>query len=157
MRILSISLVAAATLTGWLSTAQAEDAGTVAIPDKARANILKRHPQALDLQASLETHFGQQLIEVRFKDADDQLRHELYRTDGAFFSTEFLREYGLDVTAEVIKALKDNFGDYRIEKGEVVVNPNGAGEEYELYLATAGGKWKVAINDKGTITAKDRY
>lgn len=156
MRVLSISLVAAL-LAGWLPASHAEDAETVAVPDKARASIMKRHPQAQDLQASRETHFGQDLLEVRFKNADDQIQHELFRTNGAFFSTELTQNHGFGVSPEATKVLSETFPGYRIEKSEVVVNPNGAGEEYELYLVTSGGKWKVTIDDKGKMSAKDRY
>lgn len=157
MRILSIPLVAAAMLAGWQPTAQAEAAEGVAVPDKARASIMKRHPQAQDLQASRESHFGQELLEVRFKNAEDEVQHELFRTNGAFFSKELTHSHGYGISPEASKALTEAFPDNRIEKSEVVVNPNGAGEEYELYLVTPGGKWKVAIDDKGRISAKDRY
>ncbi len=156
MRTLLLSLLGSVALSGFLSSVQAAESGTVAIPDKVRASILKRHPQAQDLQASHETHFGQQLIEVRFKDAEDDLKHELFRADGALFANEILLANGLEISPEVTKVLAANFAGYRLEKAELVINPNGVGEEYELYIAIDGVKWKVAINDKGTVLSKDR-
>jgi hypothetical protein len=157
MRTLVILLFAAAAFSGSFSTAQAEEAGNVTIPDKVRANILKRHPQAQDLKASHETHFGQQLLEVSFKDTEDELKHELFRTDGALFANEILLANGLEISPDVTKVLADNFAGYRLEKAELVINPNGVGEEYELFIEVAGNKLKVSVNDKGSITAKDKY
>lgn len=157
MRIFLVALLGSAALSGWLSTAQAQDAENVAIPDKVRASILKRHPQAQELKAGHEAHFGQQLLEVRFKDSDDELKHELFRADGALFTNEILLANGLEISPEVTKVLADNFAGYKLEKAELVINPNGVGEEYELFIEVAGNKWKVEVNDKGKITAKDRY
>ncbi|MDX8126490.1 hypothetical protein ACH5Y9_13785 [Methylomonas sp. BW4-1] len=157
MRTLLLSLLAATTFYSSLSTAQAQDSASVAIPDKVRANILKRHPQAQDLKATQETHFGQQLLEVSFKDTEDELKHELFRTDGALFANEILLDNGLEISPDVTKVLADNFPGYKLHKAELVINPNGVGEEYELFIEVGGSKWKVAVNDKGKITDKDAY
>jgi len=157
MRTLLLSLLAATTFYSSLSTAQAQDSASVAIPDKVRANILKRHPQAQDLKATQETHFGQQLLEVSFKDTEDELKHELFRTDGALFANEILLDNGLEISPDVTNVLADNFPGYKLHKAELVINPNGVGEEYELFIEVGGSKWKVAVNDKGKITDKDAY
>jgi len=157
MRTLLLSLLAATTFYSSLSTAQAQDSGSLAVPDKVRANILKRHPQAQDLKATQETHFGQQLLEVSFKDTEDELKHELFRTDGALFANEILLDNGLEISPDVTKVLADNFPGYKLHKAELVINPNGVGEEYELFIEVGGSKWKVAVNDKGKITDKDAY
>lgn len=157
MRHSFIAILGAAALSGCLSTAQAQDTESVAIPDKVRSNILKRHPQAQELKASRESHFGQQLLEVSFKDTDDELKHELFRADGALFANEILLANGLEISPDATRVLADNFAGYKLEKAELVINPNGVGEEYELFIQVAGNKWKVSINDKGKITAKDPY
>lgn len=155
MRKSSTFILGIFTVAGLHSTAIANE--VVGIPDKVRTSILKRHPGAQDFQASQETHFGQPLLEVSFKDADNQLLHELFRSNGALFSNELLLGNAQEIPPEVSKALAENFAGYRLDKAELVVNPNGIGEEYELYIDVAGSKWKVAVNDKGQITAKDRY
>lgn len=157
MRTLLISLLATAAFYGSLSTAQAQETDSVTIPDKVRANILKRHPQAQDLKATHETHFGQQVLEVSFKDVEDEIKHELFRTDGALFANEILLANGLEISPDVTKVLADNFPGYKLHKAELVINPNGVGEEYELFIEVGGSKWKVAVNDKGQITDKDAY
>ncbi|MDT4288127.1 hypothetical protein RO575_01010 [Methylomonas sp. MO1] len=157
MRTLLLSLLAATAFYSSLSTAQAQDSASVAVPDKVRANILKRHPQAQDLKATQETHFGQQLLEVSFKDTEDELKHELFRADGALFANEILLANGLEISPDVTKVLADNFPGYKLHKAELVINPNGVGEEYELFIEVGGSKWKVAVNDKGKITDKDAY
>ncbi|MCQ8119453.1 hypothetical protein [Methylomonas rosea] len=157
MRTLLLSLLATTAFYGSLSTAQAQETGNVAVPDKVRANILKRHPQAQDLKATHETHFGQQVLEVSFKDVEDETKHELFRTDGALFANEILLANGLEISPDVTKVLADNFPGYKLHKAELVINPNGVGEEYELFIEVGGSKWKVAVNDKGQITDKDAY
>lgn len=144
-------------LLGAVSTVSAQQSEMGGIPDKVRTSILKRHPQAQDFQLSHESHFGQQLMEVSFKDADNQLIHELFRSNGALFTNELLLESTQEIPPVVSKALNDQFPGYRLDKGELVVNPNGIGEEYELYIIVAGDRLKVAINDKGIVTAKERY
>lgn len=152
MRKLSVIMITAA-LGGWAGNVLAQDAG---VPDKVRASILKRHPQAQDFQGTLESHFGQQLLEVSFKDTDNRVLHELFRSNGALFTGEEVLENPQQVPPMVTDTLKANFPGYRIEKAELVVNPNGIGEEYELFIDSSSGKWRLAINDKGAITAKDR-
>lgn len=157
MRTLLISLLAATACYGSLSTAQAQETSNVPVPDKVRANILKRHPQAQDLKATHETHFGQQLLEVSFKDVEEELKHELFRNDGALFANEILLANGLEISPDVTKVMADNFPGYKLHKAELVINPNGVGEEYELFIEVGGSKWKVAVDNKGKITAKDAY
>ncbi|AMK75655.1 MULTISPECIES: hypothetical protein [Methylomonas] len=157
MRTLLLSLLAATAFCGSVSTAQAQETGNVTVPDKVRANILKRHPQAQDFKATHETHFGQQVLEVSFKDLEDEIKHELFRTDGALFANEILLANGLEISPDVTKVLADNFPGYKLHKAELVINPNGVGEEYELFIEVGGSKWKVAVNDKGKITDKDAY
>lgn len=157
MRTFLLSLLATTAFCGSLSIAQAAESANIAVPDKVRANILKRHPQAQDFRASQESHFGQQLLEVSFKDVDEELKHELFRTDGALFANEILLANGLEISPDVTKVLAENFPGYKLNKAELVINPNGVGEEYELFIEVGGGKWKVSVDDKGKITGKDTY
>ncbi len=141
-------------LSGAVGQAFAEEA---AVSDKVRASVLKRHPQATDMLGTMETHFGQQLLEVSFKDAEGQVLHELFRSNGALFTGELVLDNPQQVPPMVTDAVKANFPDARIEKAELVVNPNGVGEEYELIVNASSGKWRVAVNDKGAITSKERH
>ena len=47
--------------------------------------------------------------------------------------------------------LKAAFNNYRIKEAVLVVNPNGAGEEFDLVLETAGKDWNVMIDKKGNV------
>jgi len=73
------------------------------------------------------------------------------------FANEILLANGLEISPDVTKVLADNFPGYKLHKAELVINPNGVGEEYELFIEVGGSKWKVAVNDKGKITDKDAY
>lgn len=134
------------------------ESGTVTIPEKVRANILKRHPKALDLQASHEIHYKRNLLEVSYKEegSDEQIL-ELFREDGNLFTRELLLDDISEAAAPVKEALKTHFPGYEIKKAEMIANPNGNGEEYEVYLVSGGQNWRVSLTEKGVIEQKDNY
>jgi hypothetical protein len=154
-RILSSTLLILL-LPACLSTAMAESTAAVSIPDKVKANILKRHPKAVDLQASHEIHYKRKLLEVSFKEeGSDTTILELYREDGNLFTTEEAI-YDLTLAPAAVKdSLQKNFPGYQLKKAELIVNPNGVGEEFEVHITAAGSSWKISITDKGVIEQKD--
>lgn len=143
-----------ATLLAFLVPAHAESDLSLAIPEKVLANILKRHPGAHEMSAKEETHFGQKLLEVTFKDENDQEILELFTAKGHIFTRELKAEGLGGVSSSAIDRLNQEFPNHTLQKTEIVVNPNGAGEEYELYLHADGYDWKVCINDKGELKEK---
>lgn len=157
MRQLTTITLVGLLLSGVAFTAHAEQSTDVSTPEKVKADILKRHPKAHDLQASHEIHFGHDLLEVTFKENDKELKLELFKADGHLFTDEL----PLDDLGEAPQAVKEtltkNFPGYELKKAELIVNPNGPGEEYEIYLLAGGVNWKVSINEKGSIEGKDRY
>ncbi len=130
---------------------------TVSIPDKVKADILKRHSTAQDLEASHETHFGQNLLEVTFKEEGKAQKLELFRADGNLFTDELLLDDLNEAPSAVKESLEKNFPGYALKKAELIVNPNGADEEYELYLVVGDVNWKISVNEKGDIQGKDSY
>jgi hypothetical protein len=138
--------------------ANAQQAATVNIPEKVKAEVLKRHPKAQDLQASYETHFGQKLLEVSFKEEGENRIAELYRADNHLFTDKSPLPHLSEVPAAIIDIVKKDFPLHELKKAELIVNPNAAGEEYQLYLLAEGYNWKVVVDvDKGKIVAKERY
>jgi hypothetical protein len=137
-------------------SAKAEPIRPISIPEKISADILKRHPKAQELQASHETHFGVELLEVTFKESNTPIL-ELFTSNGHLFVNELLLEDLSEVSPAVTEALKQHFPKYELKKAELITNPNGIGEEYEIYLVADGANWKVSINDKGGIEGKERY
>ncbi|WAR45912.1 hypothetical protein [Methylomonas rapida] len=137
-------------------TTHAEPSATANIPEKVSSNILKRHPQAQGLQASYETHFGQKLLEVRFKDESGQEVMELFNDKDHLFTNEVTVENHNDIFPPVIATLKKEFPGYSIQKAELIANPNGTGEEYEIYLTADGKNWKVFLNGHGAIQSKQQ-
>ncbi|MCK9397028.1 MAG: hypothetical protein M0Q44_15730 [Methylobacter sp.] len=129
----------------------------VSIPEKVAADILKRHPKAHELQASHEKHFGVELLEVVFKEEKDEPYLELFTHDGHLFANELLIEDLSEVSPAVIEVVKQHFPKYELKKAELIANPNGVGEEYEIYLVADGANWKVSINGQGGIEGKERY
>lgn len=130
----------------------------VVIPEKVKANILKRHPKAVDLQASHEVHFKRHLLEVSFKEEgnpDPVL--ELFREDGNLFGNEIPMSDLGEAPVAIKEAVEKNFPGFIHKKSELIGNPNGAGEEYEVYLTVGGVNWKVSISENGTIESKEQY
>ncbi|MGZ5577309.1 MAG: hypothetical protein ACXWEV_10540 [Methylobacter sp.] len=138
-------------------SAKSEPTKAVSVPEKITENILKRHPKAHDLQASHEKHFGVELLEVSFKEENNEPYLELFTHNGHLFANELLIDDLGEVSPAAIEALKQHFPKYELKKTELVANPNGAGEEYEIYLLADGANWKLSINDKGSVEGKDRY
>jgi hypothetical protein len=138
-------------------TANALQSTNVSIPEKVKSDILTRHPKAQDLQASYETHFGQNLLEVAFKEEGKEPKLELFKTNGALFTDELPLEDLNEAPPAVKEALEKNFPGYELKKAELIANPNGAGEEYEMYLVVGDVYWKVSVNEKGNIERKDSY
>jgi hypothetical protein len=128
------------------------------IPDKVRADILKRHPTAQDFQAAYETHYQRRLLEVSFKEeANDNPTLELFREDGKLFTNE-LPLFDLTEAPQAVKdSLETNFPSYQLKKAELIVNPNGVGEEYEVYMLVGGANWKISVNEKGKIQEKQPF
>lgn len=125
------------------------------IPDKVREHLLKRHPQAIDLQATEESHFGSQLLKVSYKE-NDELNMELYKTNGHLFSNVMPIEDPTPLSSELLKTLKAEFPDYQFKKAEMVANPNGVGEEYSIQLVANGVAWLVRVNEKGQLLGKNQ-
>ncbi|MGR8932440.1 MAG: hypothetical protein ACU836_17585 [Gammaproteobacteria bacterium] len=135
-------------------TAQADP--TIGIPDKVRENIVKRHPGAYEMDAEYETHFGQKLIEVSFKDESGNKSTELFTSKGHLFTGEEKLNGLSAVSPAAIAILEKEFPKYMLQKAELIVNPNGVGEEYEIYLHANGSDWKVYVSQRGVINEKER-
>jgi len=141
-----------------LTVSAAVQAATVNIPEKVKADILKRHPNAQDLQASPEIHFQRKLLEVSFKvEGEEKPLMELFREDGHLFTNELPVDDISEASSVVRESLDVNFPNHQIKKIEMIANPNGVGEEYEIYLQSGGANWKVSVNQKGEIVAKDTW
>jgi len=139
-------------------SAVAQQPAVVNIPEKVKADILKRHPNAQDFQASHEIHYKRHLLEVSFKvEGDDQPVLELFREDGNLFTNELQLDDISEAAAPVKEALQSNFPGYTLKKAEMIANPYGVGEEYEVYLVAGGANWKVSVTDKGEIVEKKQY
>lgn len=148
-----VSTLAAIALTVAFTT-NAEPVATARIPEKVSSNILKRHPKAQNMQAAYETHFGQKLLEVRFKDESGLEIMELFDGKDHLYTNKVLVENLTDIFPPVIASLKQAFPEHSVQKAELIANPNGAGEEYEVYLTANGGNWKVLLNEHGEIQSK---
>ena len=138
-------------------TVSAEPSTDAGIPEKVKADIIKRHPNAHDLQASREVHFGHDLLEVTFKDDDKEPKLELFRADGHLFTDE-LPLTGLGEAPPAVKDAVDKaFPGYVLKKAELITNPNGPDVEYEVYLGVGGANWKVSVVGKGNIGGKEPF
>ena len=157
MRQIITTTLGALLLSAVAFTVSAEQSAEISIPEKVKADIIKRHPTAHDLQASHENHFGHKLLEVTFKEDDKDTKLELFKADGNLFTDELPLDSLNEAPPAVKEALEKSFPGYELKKAELIANPNGPGEEYELYLVVGGVNWKVSINEKGNIEGQDRY
>jgi hypothetical protein len=141
-------------------SAQSEGLGKEAIPEKIMAQLYKKYPTALNISAEQEKHFGQDLFEVKFKDKDGEGGENLikfYRPNGQFF-VEGVKIDTSDNANMLPPTTKDNlkaaFNNYKISEAIMIVNPNGAGEEFDLLVNSEGVDWRVLIDKNGDIASK---
>lgn len=145
-------------LSAFALAVNAQQATQAGIPEKVKADILKRHPKAMDLQASHETHYRRNLLEVSFKEeGSDEPILELFREDGKLFTNELLLDNLSEAPPAIKETLEKNFPGYVLKKAELIANPNGTGEEYEIYLLAGGVNWKISVSEKGNIEGKDHF
>lgn len=138
--------------------AHSEALAKEAIPDKVMDQVYKKHPNAIDITAEQTKHFNQDLYEIKFKDGEESLI-KFYRTNGQFFvdgvkidtseNTNMLPPSGND-------NLKSAFPKYDITDALLIVNPNGAGEEYDLIINSESQSWRVCMDKDGKLVSKDR-
>lgn len=125
------------------------------VPAMVKENIFKRHPKAVGLEASPENHFGKDMIGVQFKE-EDVLYNELFRLNGKFFINKLIINEEEDVPSDILESLKKEFPEYEFKKAALSVNPDGIGQEYDLYIISKGGKWKVVIDGQGKMISKEQ-
>jgi hypothetical protein len=157
MRQIITTTLGALLLSSVAFTVNAEQSANVDIPEKVKEDVIKRHPKAHDLQGSHESHFGHKLLEVTFKEDDKEPKFELFKADGKLFTDELPLDSLNEAPPAVKEALEKSFPGYVLKKAELIANPNGPGEEYELYLVVGDVNWKVSIDEKGNIEGKSSY
>jgi len=120
------------------------------IPVTIMDQIYKKHPNALDFKAERRTHFSQDLLKIYYKEGEEKFV-DYYRPDGHFFVSGLLIAADDMMFTDSKEKLKTEFKDYHIKQAVLVVNPNGAGEEFDVILETGGKDWNVVINKKGDV------
>jgi hypothetical protein len=131
-------------------TTNAEVIEKDAIPSVITDQIYKKHANALDITAEKKTHFSQELLKIYYKEGEDKFV-DYYRPDGHFFVSGLLIAADDMMFNDSKEKLKADFNDYRIKQAVLIVNPNGAGEEYDVVLETGGKAWNVVIDKKGNL------
>lgn len=145
------------------------------LPEKILSHFNKKHPKVTNLVITEEKHFGQALYELDFteeltikvpdnsdvkgqKQKTEVVKEEtavFYRTNGHFFvSSEKIYAFNI-IPGVVIDGLKAAFPDYKITAAQLVINPNGPGEEYEVVINSLGSSWRVSLDSKGGIITKE--
>jgi len=136
------------------------------VPEKVFNYIYDKYPQAKDVTVEEKTHFGQPLYEVKLTstqyDQNNQAyqakKSELFKLDGHFFTNAFEvahNSYTI-ITGVAEKKLQVQYPDYKILAMKIVSNPNGVGDEYEIYLKALGKTLDVSITDQGEIISENR-
>lgn len=131
-----------------------------AIPEKVQAAFNKKFPNAITVTAEQKTHFGQELYLFAFKEAKEaDVRNIVYyRVNGNFYVNGDEIDTGktsVEMPPASYENLKATFTDYEIKEAILVVNPNGAGEEFDLVVSAAGTLWHISLDRNGNITKKE--
>ncbi len=130
------------------------------IPEKILASFNKKHPNAITVTAEPKTHFGQELYLIAFKEAKEADTRSIvyYRVNGNFYvnGDEIdTAKTSVEMPPACYENLKTAFTDYDIKEAVLVVNPNGAGEEFDLVVSASGVLWHVSLDRNGNITKKE--
>ncbi len=142
------------------------------LPAKILEHFNKKHPVVTNFTAEDKVHFRQNLIEINFKEEkktkvlDEEaadvkpvnVQEEsavFYRADGHFF-VNAEKVYAFNIFPDYVYAsLKTAFADYKITAAQLIPNPNGPGEEYEVMLNSRGHQWAVSLDHKGVIISRE--
>jgi hypothetical protein len=130
------------------------------IPEKILTNFTKKHPNAISVSAEAKTHFGQELYLIAFKEAKESDARSIvyYRVNGNFYvngDEVDTSKTSIEMPPASYDNLKTAFDNYDIKEAILVVNPNGAGEEYDLVINASGATWHVSLDRNGNITKKE--
>lgn len=131
-------------------TANAEVVGKEGLSPEIMDQIYKKHANALDVTVEKKIHFSQDLLKVYYKEGEENFV-DYFRPDGHFFVSGLLIAADDMMFADSKEKLKTAFNDYKIKQAVLIVNPNGAGEEYDVVLETGGKSWNVVIDKKGNV------
>ncbi|MEQ1544494.1 hypothetical protein [Methyloglobulus sp.] len=131
-------------------TANAEAVGKEGISPEIMDQIYKKHANALDFTVEKKIHFSQDLLKISYKEGEEKIV-DYFRPDGHFFVSGLLIAADDMMFNDSKEKLKAAFNDYHIKQAVLVVNPNGAGEEFDVLLETAGRAWNVMIDKKGNV------
>ncbi len=131
-----------------------------AIPEKILASFNKKHPNAIDVTAEAKKHFGQELYLIAYKEAKESDERSIvyYRVNGNFYvnGDEIdTSKSSVEMPPASYENLKTTFGDYDIKEAVLVVNPNAAGEEFDLVVAASGTTWHISLDRTGNIIQKE--
>ncbi len=131
-------------------TVNAEVVGKEGISPAIMDQIYKKHPNALDFTVEKRIHFSQDLLKIYYKEGEEKFV-DYFRPDGHFFVSGLLIAADDMMFTDSKEKLKAAFNEYKIKHAVLIVNPNGAGEEYDVILETAGKTWNVLIDKKGNL------
>jgi len=131
-------------------TVHAEVVGKEGISPAIMDQIYKKHPNALDFTVEKRIHFSQDLLKIYYKEGEEKFV-DYFRPDGHFFVSGLLIAADDMMFTDSKEKLKAAFNEYKIKHAVLIVNPNGAGEEYDVILETAGKTWNVLIDKKGNL------
>lgn len=131
-----------------------------AIPEKILASFNKKHPNAIDVTAQAKKHFDQELYLIAYKEAKESDERSIvyYRVNGDFYvnGDEIdTSKSSVEMPPASYENLKTTFGDYDIKEAILVVNPNAAGEEFDLVVTASGATWHISLDRNGNITQKE--
>jgi hypothetical protein len=131
------------------------------IPEKILASFNKKHPNAINVTAETKTHFGQELYLIAYKEAKeaDERSIAYYRVNGNFYvnGDEIdTSKNSIEMPPASYENLKAAFTNYDIKEAILVVNPNAAGEEFDLVVNASGETWRISLDRKGNIMQKEK-
>ena len=121
------------------------------IPDSVIQGLKSDHPNARNIKATRQQHFGETYYEVQFK-LHGKPHETLYDRFGKPFGHE---EEVAELPNPTRSKLKQTFGDYKLENAVSLHHPDGR-TEYEIDLRSGGVLWEVVTNERGDILVKEK-
>lgn len=128
----------------------AEPAANGSIAPAIMEYIYKKHPNALDFTSEKKVHFGQDLVQIIYKEGEERYV-DYFRPDGHYYVAGSIIAADDMMFNDSKEKLKADFNDYKIKEAILVVNPNGTGEEFDVVLESTGKMWNVLIDKKGNV------
>ncbi len=123
------------------------------VPEAVINSMKKEHPDARNIKADKELHFGMVFYELKYQ-VNGKQHETLFDPQGQHFGHEVAIEIS-ELPQVIIKKLNQTFKQLSIQDAEKRAHPDGR-VEYEIDVKGDGEDWELAMSPTGKIWVKER-